>query len=363
MDLEKSRKLSFKTSDYEEQTKTKHKVFIDYIDKWIKIVGKYHKLNYIDGFGGIGAYRDRQGEIYYGSPILAAKAIEKNTSKLRRSVNLLVIDEDNNNLENISKIFEYEKIAIKPVLIPSDFDQTINEILDNVKNLAPTFIFVDPFGFKIKMKTIERVMKIDKTEVLLNFMFTRINQFLSDPKLVNIYDDLFGDAYWQNCTKLHGEEREKCIIEGYRRWLKQFTKYVYYFKLEFPRKRKSYYYLYHLTNHFLGCSIMKSSFARFNYGRVEYRGRRGAQMELFVNKDVIVKNAIDYLKEVYKGQQKSFQEIIEEQIDETEFLETHMREAVKKMESDNVTINRIPPTTKLGKNSVGIKYQDIIIFK
>ncbi|MFQ5715212.1 MAG: three-Cys-motif partner protein TcmP [Candidatus Scalinduaceae bacterium] len=363
MNVKKSQKLPFKTSDYEDQTKTKHKVFKDYIDRWIKIVGKYNRLNYIDGFGGIGAYIDSRGKIHYGSPILAAKAIDENTSKLRRTVNLLVIDEDNNNLENIRKIFEHEKIAIKPTLIHGDFDKTINDILDNVKNLAPTFLFVDPFGFKIKMQTIERVMKIDKTEILLNFMFTRVNQFLSDPKKTNIYNDLFGNIYWQNCTKLHGEEREKCIIEGYRKWLKQFTRHVYYFRLEYPDKRRTYYYLFHLTNHFLGCSIIKSSFAKFNYGRVEYRGRRGSQLELFNNKDIIIKNVTNYLREVYKGQQKSFQEIIEEQIDETEFLESHMREAVKKMESNEVIINRIPPTTTLGKKRVGLEYKDIIIFR
>ncbi|MCK4735625.1 MAG: hypothetical protein KAT65_24435, partial [Methanophagales archaeon] len=63
--------LPFKTWPYEEQTKMKHKVFSDYFDKWIKIVGSRSKLNYIDGFGGCGAYKDKNGEIYFGSPILA----------------------------------------------------------------------------------------------------------------------------------------------------------------------------------------------------------------------------------------------------------------------------------------------------
>lgn len=355
-------KSPFKTWKYEEQTKAKHEVFGDYIDKWIKIVGVYNKLNYIDGFGGIGAYKDKSGKVYYGSSVLVAKTVQKITSKLRRVVNILIIDQDKDNLGNIKKIFEHEKINIEPIFINSDFDKAINDILDNVQNIAPTFIFIDPFGFKIKMKTIEKIMGINKSEVFLNFMFTRINQFLSDPKIKNTYNELFGGYEWQECKKLKGLKREKCIIEYYRSQLKKFSGYVYYFRLEFPGKRKTYYYLFHLTNYFKGCIIMKSSFAKFHYGRVEYRGLRDNQLELFENDEIKVNSAVDHLKKLYKGQQKSYQQIIEEQIDETEFLESHLRKAIKKMEGSDLVISRIPPKTKRGKDRIGLGYQDIIIF-
>ena len=42
--------------NYEPQTKMKHLIFEDYFDKFVKILGKYYNLNYIDGFGGCGAY-------------------------------------------------------------------------------------------------------------------------------------------------------------------------------------------------------------------------------------------------------------------------------------------------------------------
>jgi len=356
--------LPFKTWEYKEQTKAKHEVFNDYIDKWIKIVGAYNKLNYIDGFGGIGAYKDKSGKIYYGSPILVAKTIQTITSKLKRSVNILIIDEDKDNLDNIKKIFEHEKINIDPILINSDFDKVINDILDNVQNIAPTFILVDPFGFKIKMKTIERIMKIDKSEVFLNFMFTRINQFLSAKKIENTLCALFGDCNWQKFKNYRGAKREGGIVECYRKQLKKFAKYVYYFKLEFPSKRKTFYYLFHLTNYFKGCAIMKSSFAKFHYGRIEYRGTRDNQMGLFEVKDIQINNVISYLKDKYKKQQKSFQQILEEQIDETEFLESHFREAIKEMESNkDLSISRIPPKTKTGRDRKGVDYQDVIIFK
>lgn len=353
----------FKTWEYEDQTKMKHQIFEDYIDKWIKIVGAYNKLNYIDGFAGIGAYTDKSGKIYFGSPVLVAEAVEKLSSRLQRSVRILVVDKNKENLENISKIFKSKQLTIKPTLVNDDFDNFINKVLDNVQNIAPTFVFIDPFGFKIDCKTIEKIMKIDKSEILFNFMYNSVNEFLGAPKLDVIYDQLFGCQNWRECTKLEKNNREKCIIECMRKQLKNFARYVYYYRLEFPDKKRTYYYLFHLTNHYLGCSIMKSSFAKYNFGRVEYRGVRGVQLAFFENDEVVVDKAITYLKNFYKGKQKSFEDIVKELIDETEFLESHLREAIKKMEGKDVELSRIPPKTKAGGKRIGIDRHDIIVFK
>ena len=142
------------------------------------------------------------------------------------------------NLKNIEDIFKHKKISIEPMLINQDFDKAINGILDKVSNLAPTFVFVDPFGFKIRMETLERIMRIEKSEILLNFMFTRVNQFLSSPKIENTCSELFGCDDWKKCVSLNGSEREKCILESLRDRMKKFSKYVYYYKFEFANKKK-----------------------------------------------------------------------------------------------------------------------------
>ncbi len=40
-------------------------------------VGFGGKINYIDGFAGLGAYK-KEDQIFYGSPIIASKVIENN---------------------------------------------------------------------------------------------------------------------------------------------------------------------------------------------------------------------------------------------------------------------------------------------
>jgi three-Cys-motif partner protein len=363
MSVNKMKKLPFETWDYEEQTKMKHLVFSDYFDKWVKIVGSYNKLNYIDGFAGIGAYKDSKDEIHYGSPILAAKVIEQNSKRLNRKVNILIIDNDDKNLDNIDKIFKYEEISIDPEYVNDDFDDTINGLLDDIPNLAPTLVFIDPFGFDIKMETLERIMKINKSEIILNFMFYSVNRSISIPNNANACNKLFGGNEWERCSHLQNINRERCIIETYRAKLKEFSKYVCQYRFMFPTQRRTYYYLFHLTNHHKGCSIMKSSFAKFNLGRTEYRGNRNNQIGFFDRNNIKINHTKNYLKRIYKGQKRTYLMIIEEQIDETEFLEKHLYKAIKEMEESNeLIIERDPPTTPKGRIRKSIKEQDIIIF-
>ena len=89
----------------------KHLAFADYFDKWVKIVGKYHSLNYIDCFGGIGAYNEGD-DTKWGSPILACKLVEENVDSLMRDPNkvtVIVIDQKKSNLENIEKIGHWSR--------------------------------------------------------------------------------------------------------------------------------------------------------------------------------------------------------------------------------------------------------------
>lgn len=357
------RDLPFEAWGYEEQTKTKHFVFADYIDKWIKIVGKYNKLNYIDGFGGIGAYEDKEGNIFYGSPVLVCQAIEKIILKNSRDVNVIIVDENKEHLENIQKVLDYLKIKIRPFMVDKDFDEAINNIVSTVKNIAPTFVFIDPFGFKIKMETLKKIMSVQKSEILLNFMFTRINQFLSAPRVEYVYNDLFGGNDWQKFKTLKGVVREKGIIEHYREQLKTFSKFVSYYKLEFPDKRKTYYYLFHLSNHYMGCSIMKSSFAKYNLGRVEYRGLRSGQLELSELAYIKQSEIIELLFEKYASKKISFKALLEDNIDSTVYLESQFRDTLKFLEDKKkITIQRIPPHTPRGRQRKAIEENDLIQF-
>ncbi|MCJ7817231.1 MAG: three-Cys-motif partner protein TcmP, partial [Candidatus Thorarchaeota archaeon] len=174
-------KLPFTTEPYEEQTELKHKVFRDYFDKWVKIVGSVHKLNYIDGFAGLGAYR-RDGKVYFGSPIIASEVVSRNG----KNAFLIFIDKDKKVIQNLEKVIEYKNFSkdLKFKLVNGDFNETIGEIL-KVDNIAPTFVFVDPFGFgDLYYDTIKNIMQtIKKPEIIITFMYNAVTRFMESKPL------------------------------------------------------------------------------------------------------------------------------------------------------------------------------------
>jgi three-Cys-motif partner protein len=348
---------------YEQQTKIKHFVFQDYFDHWVTIVGKWNDLNYFDCHAGSGAYLEGD-KIYWGSPVLAAETIEKKEADLDRSVNLVLIEEDDEDIENIKRVFLHRKLKTCPLFIRGDFDLSVNRILDNLQGkLKPTFFFVDPFGFKINISTLHRIMQIPQSEILLNFMFTQVNRFLIDD-LEDALNGLFGCPDWKEVREMHGEARERGIIDLYRKQLKKSANFVYPYRISFPDKDRTYYYLFHLTNHVKGCKIMKSSFAKFNYGNVEFSGPKHGVLSLFDNDAFKTEEIGKFLLSRYSGMKKTYDDLLSDLIDETPYLEKQIRAALMDMEKKGLLkISRMPVCTETGRKRTAIADKDMLYFE
>jgi len=346
--------------EYEEQTKMKHTVLNDYLGIWMQKLGSFNNVNYFDCHGGCGAYIDKQGVIYFGSPILASQLYEKNKGKLKNKVQICIIEKEKENIENLKKVFKYNNIEIKPIMIHGDFNEEINKILDNKKDkINPTFFFVDPFGFKLKISTIERLMKIPRCEVFANFMFTQLNRFLIDSMEDNL-NQLFGCNDWKSFCDLSGDIREENIVGLFKSQAKKFSKYVFPYRMSFEDKDRTYYYLIHLTNNLDGCRIMKSSFAKHNYGRVEYLGINNGVLTLFDLKEVKIEEVKQFLLGKYSGanQELTFDMVIEQNIDEVPYLESEFRTALQELRKEK-TVKVKPVTSRTDR---GLKGNDIIAF-
>ncbi|MCF8307419.1 MAG: three-Cys-motif partner protein TcmP [Bacteroidales bacterium] len=287
--------VNFVTWPYQKQTEIKHTLLKKYLPVWLSILGKYSGVNYLDGFGGLGAYHNSDdiaaGKYIsknFGSPIIAIRNIYSLRKKKKiNNAKVVIIDSADENLQNIQKIIEFHGINFMPIYVHGDFDKEINKILDQVeksgKTLAPTFFFVDPFGFKIKHSTIIRLMQTPKSEVLINFMYTRINEFLSSPQLESTLNDLFGTDEWKDCITSDRRSREREIVKCYRDQFKKHGFYVVPYKFEFPEQRRTYYYLFHISQHYKGCAILKdisSKLASVYGGHMEFQSKKRA-LDLF----------------------------------------------------------------------------------
>ncbi len=336
---------------YEEQTKMKHLVLVEYFKVWAQKLGKFHALCYFDCHGGCGAYVDN-GSIEWGSPILIAKESEFLKKDYNKDVAICVFEKDKDNCENLSKVIEYNHLNPKPALRYGDFESIVlKPEFENYVAYKPCLYFIDPFGYSLKMSTLKRLLATPRKELIINFMFDYINRFLSCEELSSTFDDLYGCTEWKQARSLSYDEREKFLVNLFKEQLKKITnvKYVYPYKLSFFGKKKTYYYLFHATNHIDGCSLMKSCFASQNFGKVEYLGRRNNEITLFDMDDYKTHEIKTYLMNRFKGQVKTFDDILAEIIDDTLYLESGIRTAIHDLKSENlVSIKPVDSKTERG---------------
>src|SRR3989304_8806157 len=167
----------------EPHTAAKHKILEAYLNAWFPIINKISRtINYIDGFAGPGIYS--KGEP--GSPIIALNVANSHKTELIGKLHFVFIEERKDRVVNLDE--EIKKLTLKPNynvhVINGKFHEVVHEALGNLKKdgkiLAPTFVFIDPFGFSgIPAKIIEKFLSIPKVEVFINFAVDSINRFIS----------------------------------------------------------------------------------------------------------------------------------------------------------------------------------------
>lgn len=160
---------------------------------------------------------------------------------------------------------------------------------------------------------------------------------------------------------MSGSERESFLVNLYKNQLKNTTgaRFVFAYRLCYPNKNQTYYYLIHATNHIDGISLMKSNFASQNNGRVEYLGKRNDEISLF---------DLDYYKQIeltnfltnkFKGECCTFIQLLERIIEDTATIEKELRSTLKNMEKNNIIeVERIT-----SKTLRGLSGDDIICFR
>ena len=103
---------------------------------------------------------------------------------------------------------------------------------------------------------------------------------------------------------------------------------------------------------------MKSVFASWNNGRVEYLGRKSDVITLFDLQEYKIEDIKTTLISKYAGIQISFMDIVEDIIDDTLFIEKDIRKAIKEMKKEGIV--KITPVTS--KTDKALKGDDKIFF-
>jgi three-Cys-motif partner protein len=321
-------------------TAAKHLLLKRYLDAWFPILGKYNKrLNYFDGFAGPGIY-DTGEE---GSPIIAIKSalesVRRNSFLRGTEFNFIFVEASEANRfsleESLKSIDTPDEFGIH--VIGDTFREAIADILRHFQStdqyLAPTFAFVDPFGFKgIPLTSLASVLSHPKCEIFVNIMVDHINRFLEHPDdtIVSHFPETFGTDDVLNIPKM-ASNRKEAILDLYKEQLKQHAKYVGQFGMKNIRHR-TLYSLFFASNSDKGFRKMKE--AMWSVDTQSGKEFSDHDTEGFYRFDLFKVSPLQEDIQVKFGGQQALKSTVEDfVIRETDYLPKHLHEVLRTLES------------------------------
>ena len=244
-------------------TRAKHEILRRYLAAWFPILGTYNsRIVYIDGFSGPGRYK--YGEP--GSPTIALDVALNHCRATRGEIVFWFIEERDDRLAHLKQELAAIRVPahFKVTAESGRFDEKFGKVLCSIeadKNaLAPTFAFIDPFGFSgIPFSLIERLLGHKRCEAFITFMVDAINRFLEHPedKVVQHIVDAFGGDEAVKIAKGPGDRIVK-LRELYQSKLSSVAKYVRFFEMR-DRQDRTQYYMFFATNSEVGQLKMKEA--------------------------------------------------------------------------------------------------------
>lgn len=364
---EKDRKQFF--NQLEEHSKIKLKVLVDYVKVWMRkiILNKYntnHSCLIVDTFAGVGKYADGS----FGSPLLiireAIDFIEQGRSSSKMpigSINLIFIESNKENFielkKNIEDLLKQEldedvfntvnhygelKIAVSN----NTHEDFISGLIANVENLIPSFIFVDPFGFKLPFSLTQSLLeKYDNVELLINFMYEEIGRFIEVKSAEDSMKILFGVedlSYITTQVKgTTGAKRREIITGLYKkRLLDAGANYSLDFDIQKNNGRFKMCLVY-VTKNPNGFDTMKTILNKmsseestdFEYSVNKNKGQM--QLIFYPKDDTLVEELSQYIFSNFKGRTVSSESLRAEIMKHNYIPSSYYIKAMQKLNTDN----------------------------
>lgn len=346
-------------------TGAKHAILKLYLDRWFPILGKYHpRINYIDGFAGPGQYQGGEK----GSPVLAIESalehVARGTLGSSVAINFIFVESDKDHAAHLRRVIGGISTPpqFKISIIEGEFRDRLASILDRLeadkKSLAPTFAFVDPFGFSgIPMSLMARILKFQRCEVFVNIMVDFINRFLEHPNdaVTAHFPETFGTSTVLDIPKGSGNRLDQ-ILNLYRAQLNQHGDFVGRFDMHGRKDRKAY-SLFFATNASKGFEKMKEAmWAVDKYTGSKFSDADPNPVCLFESWGY--EPLWDELRVQYTGKTVPMSDLEKFVIEKTDFLPTHARKILAQYEElGQITVEALPNCKRRGKTFPSDKVQ------
>ena len=317
-------------------TRAKHDILRGYLEAWFPILSKWNgRIVYFDGFAGPGLYDD--GSI--GSPIIALEVARTHKLQLAAEIVFYFIEKNVKRVEYLRRLldqkYHHEKNGTYSRL-PSNFRVYVQEgefndamvsILDSLEGseLAPSLVFVDPFGYlDTDVQVLRRVLSFRKCELLITFMVGFLDRFAYDKMHEGSIKDslLLNDEELRNIKSIsEAEKREeewlKLLVRGIRSTGQDESAEGEVHWLSFKtmdRSNRAMYYLVYFTRSKKGLQVMKEAMWKVGkagrYVFSDYMFMPGQKSILdYCDEEPWVGRASEQVYQEFKGKEVSLQEI------------------------------------------------------
>ncbi len=324
-------------------SEAKHFLLDRYLKAWFPIVSSLpsERIVYLDGFAGEGRYYDKPG-----SPLIALYALIQHSwyPKMKhKQFTFWFVEKSRATHKALSQrlaqmnLPEHITVRVERTRFKDAVDQAFAELTAANAQLAPTFAFVDPFGFShTPLATIKQFAAYPQTEVLITFIFEHLNRFLckDNARLRAHYTELFGTDQWQRACAMKGEPRRRYLHDLYERQLKSAGfQYVISFAM-LDTKNHIEYYLIFCTNHVLGLERMKEAMWKVDpSGRFQFSDRAAAagQLALFTSMPDLGPFKVK-IRKAFGGKTLDVNELLQFAAEDPLYLQKHMRAVLCELE-------------------------------
>lgn len=298
-----------------EQTLVKHTILRDYLGRFAHIVGtRWKSITYVDCFSG--PWNVRSDELRDSSFSIAIEELRKAQATLLgqgKSLRLrcFFLEKEPAAYQRLKQFCDAEQ-GIEIVTKNEELAEAIEAILSFVRSDPSTFpfIFVDPTGWTgFGMKTIRRLMELEPSEVLINFMTGHIGRFIDSPNQQTqaSFEELFGDASFKSkIEELAKQDREDAMVREYMRQVRQQGdfRHVCCSIVLHPKIDRTHFHLIYATRHRKGVEVFKEvekkAMSEMEQARAEAQQRereRGRTREMFAALDLSRSTKFEELRE------------------------------------------------------------------
>ena len=202
-------------SEYSNLQHVKHALIREYLKGWFPKLGFWNgRIVYLDTHAGRGRHATGQT----GSPLMAIQTLLSHTYRDRilekSEVMFFFIEHASENVD----LLRAEVLALGTipkriqVHISCDdcftqMERILSDLEDRGTRIAPAFVFVDPYGFKVPGNLIQRLLAAGRVEVFINIIWRELDMAMAQAQnpsqggMAETLNYVFGGESWREVMR------------------------------------------------------------------------------------------------------------------------------------------------------------------